>query len=132
MKNFFLQILTWWNGQTIGTKIFTWRFGKRVGQDQFGNIYYEGHKSSYGLPHRWVIYKGYADPSSIPPEWHGWIHHRSDIPLAQDKSNVLSWQKPHHINYTGSPHAYRPKYSQNLENKNFQATGDYNSWTPDA
>ena len=40
MKNLLLQIFTWWNGQTLGTRFFTWRFGKRVGEDEFGNVYY--------------------------------------------------------------------------------------------
>ncbi len=41
-----LQIFTWWNGSTIGTRFHTWRFGKRVGEDQFGNVYYEGGRDS--------------------------------------------------------------------------------------
>ena len=28
------QIFTWWNGQTIGTRFHTWRFGTKVGQDR--------------------------------------------------------------------------------------------------
>jgi NADH:ubiquinone oxidoreductase subunit len=27
MKDWLLQIFTWWNGQTIGTRFHTWRFG---------------------------------------------------------------------------------------------------------
>ena len=36
--NLLKQIFTWWNGQTIGTRFHTWRFGTRVGQDEFGNV----------------------------------------------------------------------------------------------
>lgn len=80
MWNLLVQTFTWWNGQTMGTRFATWRFGKRVGEDEFGNVYYEGGMSSYGLPKRWVIYKGYAEASAIPPGWHGWMHHRTDVP----------------------------------------------------
>ena len=56
MANFLTKMFTWWNGSTIGTDVFTRRFGKKVGEDQFGNVYYEGGKSTYGLTRRWVIY----------------------------------------------------------------------------
>ena len=36
MKTLLTQIFTWWNGQTMGTRFHTWRFGKKVGQDEFG------------------------------------------------------------------------------------------------
>ena len=40
MKDWLLQIFTWWNGQTIGTRFHTWRHGELVGEDEFGNVYY--------------------------------------------------------------------------------------------
>ncbi len=40
MKEFLLQFFTWWNGQTLGTKVFTSRHGEKVGEDEFGNAYY--------------------------------------------------------------------------------------------
>ena len=42
MKTFMTQFFTWWNGPTLGTRFFTWRKGTKVGEDQFGNVYYEG------------------------------------------------------------------------------------------
>ncbi|MBV2185044.1 MAG: NADH:ubiquinone oxidoreductase subunit NDUFA12, partial [Rhizobium sp.] len=69
MKQLLLELFTWWNGQTMGTRFFTWRKGTKVGEDQFGNIYYEGGTTTFGLPRRWVIYKGYADASTIPAGW---------------------------------------------------------------
>jgi NADH:ubiquinone oxidoreductase subunit len=80
MKNFLLQIFTWWNGQTIGTRYLTWRHGKRVGSDEFGNVYYEGGMTSFGVHRRWVIYNGYADASKIPPGWFGWMQNKTDVP----------------------------------------------------
>ena len=40
MKQFFLKLFTWWNGQTFGTQLWTWRFGELVGEDAQGNRYY--------------------------------------------------------------------------------------------
>ena len=40
MKQFLLKFFTWWNSQTFGTQFHTWRYGKRVGEDEFGNVYY--------------------------------------------------------------------------------------------
>lgn len=100
MKNLLLQLFTWWNGQTLGTRFFTWRFGKKVGQDEFGNIYYEGSMSSYGLPRRWVVYNGYAEASAIPPGWHGWMHHRTNVAPPQEDYKAREWETLHKPNLT--------------------------------
>ncbi|HKN42706.1 MAG TPA: NADH-ubiquinone oxidoreductase subunit NDUFA12 family protein, partial [Propionibacteriaceae bacterium] len=75
MKKFLLQFFTWWNGQTLGTRLHTWRHGQEVGQDEFGNVYYEGGTDSEGRARRSVIYNGVSEASMIPPGWHGWMHH---------------------------------------------------------
>ena len=67
MKKFWTQFFTWWNGQTLGTRFHTWRSGKRVGEDELGNVYYEGGVNSDGHTRRWVIYIGYAEGSAVPP-----------------------------------------------------------------
>ena len=64
------NLFIWWNGQTIGTKIYTKFFGNFVGTDEYGNNYF---KSSNGTK-RWVNYKGVCDASNISPAWHSWIH----------------------------------------------------------
>ena len=46
MKTFFLQLFTWWNSQTLNARLHTWRHGKPVGDDDFGNVYYEGATTS--------------------------------------------------------------------------------------
>jgi NADH:ubiquinone oxidoreductase subunit len=43
---FLVRMLTWWNSQTLGTQIFTWRRGIRVGADEQGNIYYQNKDAS--------------------------------------------------------------------------------------
>ncbi len=84
MKSFLLKLFTWWNGQTFGTQWWTWLHGEFVGEDEFGNHYYRtrGGKidTTLGFERRWVIYNGYTEASTIPPSWHGWMHHTVDTP----------------------------------------------------
>ncbi|WP_280177380.1 NADH:ubiquinone oxidoreductase subunit NDUFA12 [Candidatus Liberibacter asiaticus] len=123
-------MFTWWNGQTLGTRFFTWRFGHIVGKDEFGNTYYESRKNINGSSRRWVIYNGYTDPSSIPPMWHGWIHHRRiGVPKAEEE-NSFDWQKPHCVNATGSLNSYYPRFRR--DNMAGTSTkGKYSAWSPD-
>ena len=111
-KTFFLRVFTWWNGQTFGTQLWTWRFGEVVGDDEFGNRYYRtrGGKidPTLGFERRWVIYNGYAEASTVPPSWHGWLHHTVDVPPTDEVYEPRSWQKPHRPNLTGTPAAHRP------------------------
>ncbi len=125
MKKFILQLFTWWNGSTIGTRFYTWRKGHRVGEDELGNIYYEGDNGK-----RWVQYQGLAEASSIPPGWHGWMHYRSDIIPTNDGYVGRDWQKAHKPNQTGTPGAYLPKGSFANTSKRPRVTGDYDAWTP--
>ena len=37
------EIFTWWNRQTIGTRIHTFFYGKYVGEDAKGNKYYQSN-----------------------------------------------------------------------------------------
>ncbi|QEE09164.1 NADH:ubiquinone oxidoreductase subunit NDUFA12 [Bartonella kosoyi] len=130
MAHFFKQIFTWWNGNTIGTRFFTWRKGKRIGEDQFGNIYYEGGLHKDGYPHRWVIYKDYSEPSTIPPGWHGWIHHRCEYPPTQEDYHPYEWEKPHVANMTGTSEAYRPKGAIPYNDEPPCVREDYDAWSP--
>ena len=44
MLTIFKQFFVWWNQQTLGTRIYTFLNGNFVGQDEFGNKYYENKK----------------------------------------------------------------------------------------
>ena len=112
---------------------FTLRRGKRVGEDQHGNIYYRGKpRRGSKRERRWVIYKGVAEASSIPPEWHGWMHHQTDeLPPPPRKNTPYrqKWQQKHHANRTGTKDAYLPS-GKAKGSKRAAATGDYVAWTP--
>ena len=66
-----------------------YRNGVKVGSDSAGNVYYRGKKDGK----RWVIYNGPNDSSRIPPEWHGWIHHRVDTPPSRSALDFLDAPK---------------------------------------
>lgn len=134
MKDFLLQVFTWWNGQTMGTRFFTWRKGEKVGEDEFGNVYYrsKGGEIHPALGHerRWVIYKGEAEASKVPAGWNGWLHHTVDVPPSKEDYQPREWQKPHLENKTGTAFAYRPKGSTLAEGKRPTVAGDYQAWRP--
>jgi NADH:ubiquinone oxidoreductase subunit len=134
MKQFLLKLFTWWNGQTFGTQLWTWRFGELVGTDEQGNRYYrtKGRKidPTLGFERRWVIYNGVAEASRVPPSWHGWLHHTVDIAPSEQSYTPREWEKPHVPNMTGTPAAYRPAGSTLASGQRPKATGDYQPWTP--
>ncbi|MCZ8261881.1 MAG: NADH:ubiquinone oxidoreductase subunit NDUFA12 [Beijerinckiaceae bacterium] len=134
MKTLLLQIFTWWNGQTLGTRFWTWRKGEKVGTDQFGNTYYRtrgGAKDpALGHERRWVIYNGEADASMIPPGWHGWMHHRVAVPPSQEDYTAKEWEMPHEGNPTGSAAAYRPAGSILAPGQPAGTRSEYEPWRP--
>ena len=134
MKTFFLRFFTWWNGQTFGTQLWTWRFGELVGQDEFGNRYFRTRGGKIDptllMERRWVIYNGEAEASSVPPSWHGWLHHTVDVPPTEERYQPRPWQKPHRPNLTGTPGAHRPTGSTLAQGRRPKATGDYKAWIP--
>ena len=130
------QLFTWWSGQTLNTRLNTWRHGELVGHDEFGNAYYRTRGGKLdpvlGFERRWVIYAGESDASMTPPGWYGWLHHTVDIAPPQETYQPRSWQLPHQPNLTGSPAAYRPHGSTLRDGERPAATGDYDAWTPGA
>lgn len=108
--------------------LLTWWRGKLVGQDNYGNKYYEDKKSSEPTKaRRWVIYKGLAEASKVPSEWHGWLHHTSELPPLRDLDKK-QWQKEHQPNLTGTVLAYKPEgFARSGKKKDFF---DYEPWDP--
>jgi NADH:ubiquinone oxidoreductase subunit len=129
LKTFF----TWWNGANWNTRFYTWRKGENVGSDQYGNQYYRAaSKLPESIPERrWVIYKGYAEPSQIPPGWHGWMHHRMDNPPEEGDYSPHEWEKPHVENLTGSARAYRPPGSLASGTVPQKQEAAYHAWRPE-
>lgn len=134
--DFLTRTFTWWNGQTWGTYWFTRRHGERVGEDEFGNVYYRCVNPYQGMPstgpeRRWVIYQGVAEMSHVPPSWRGWLAHTHDIPPSEESYTPREWELPPLPNLTGTPQAYRPPGSTLMSGRRPPATGDYVAWSPD-
>ena len=88
MLTFIKQIFTWWNHQTLGTRIYTLIFGKFKGTDYYGNKYYQNKSGK-----RWIIYNGEVDATKIPNEWYSWIHYLNNKIEHQQELKKFSWQK---------------------------------------
>lgn len=128
----FSEIFSWWGGNTWGTRLFTWRKGKLVGEDDFGNRYFVQRSGvgPLGVPARWVIYRDLSEASLVPPDWHGWLHHTVDSPPTDEAYRPKPWQKAHQPNLTGTAGAYRPKGSILSGGERQASTGDYKPWKP--
>lgn len=119
----------------FGTWLHTRRKGRLIGKDCDGRCYYEStgparRGGGVDRPERWVIYLKGEDPSAVPPEWWGWLHHTLDAPIPQEERKP--WQLPHQPNLTGTAQAYRPSGSPYKTGQHPPATGDYESWSPEA
>ncbi len=120
-----LRVVTWWNGSTLNTQLWSWRKGVKVGEDAEGNTYYQTRDGK----RRWVMFNGEAEASRVNPDWHGWLHHTfkeapTDRPLAHK-----AWEKPHHPNLTGTAQAYAPAGS--LRHAAPAQRSDYEAWSPE-
>ena len=122
---FILSLLTWYHGETIGTRLFTWRKGVKVGEDAQGNTFYHNRDDS----RRWVIFKGEPEASRVSPEWHGWLHRTFDNCPTNAPLSHKTWEKPHQDNMTGTELAYAP--SGSLRNAKPAERRDYEAWQPE-
>ena len=116
MLTFLKKIFTWWNRDTVGTRIKTIFSGKLIGIDNLGNKYYQSKSGK-----RWVIYNGEIDASKIPNEWFSWIHFTKNRLENLHKFEKYSWQKPHQNNMTGTTESYHPNKKNNEENKKYKS-----------
>ncbi|MFY0691877.1 MAG: NADH:ubiquinone oxidoreductase subunit NDUFA12 [Paracoccaceae bacterium] len=123
--NTLLRAVTWWNGQTLNTQLFTWRKGVKVGEDEAGNTFFETKDGK----RRWVIFNGEAEASRISPDWHGWLHHTWDEPPSDKPLVHKAWEKPHQENLTGTAMAYAP--SGSIRKGDPAPRSDYEAWTPE-
>ncbi|MGB0959089.1 MAG: NADH:ubiquinone oxidoreductase subunit NDUFA12 [Halocynthiibacter sp.] len=120
---FILSLLTWWHSHTLGTRLFTWRKGVQVGEDEFGNRFFETRDGK----RRWVLFDGEPEASKVSPDWHGWLHHTFKEPPTKRPLVHKSWELPHQENLTGTAAAYTPVASM-------PKTGerrDYDAWQPE-
>jgi NADH:ubiquinone oxidoreductase subunit len=122
------SIFTWWNGASLGTRLFSGRHGQEVGRDELGNVYYRHKKDPR---RRWVIYAGSNDASRVPPGWTSWL--RGQIDDVPDKAlpKRRPFEKAAVPNLSGTGETYRPAGSLSRSGQRPAATGDYQAWTPE-
>ena len=114
---------------SFGTLLYTWAKGRLVGTDTNGNRYYIERSAPKGQrAKRWVVFSGAVEASTIPPEWHAWLHHTTDKPLTDMPRQP--WQKAHEPNHTGTGGAYLPPGHDLRGGKRERAAGDYEAWQP--
>ena len=122
----FKNLFTWWEGASLTTMVASRLKGTKVGQDPFGNAYYETKDGR-----RWVIYSGSNDVSRVPPEWYAWLTRQIDDVPDLALPPPPKFLKPPVPNLTGTPAAYRPPGALERGGRRAAASGDYQPWIPD-
>jgi NADH:ubiquinone oxidoreductase subunit len=118
------RALTWWEGASVGTLLWTKRVGTEVGRDEAGNVYYRNADDS----RRWVIYAGDNDASRVDAAWYGWLHHSFPKTPIEEPIARKTWEKPHQHNLTGGEGAFFRKGS--IRRADVEPRSDYEAWTP--
>ena len=128
LKRLLRFLFTWWNGITVGTKLYTYLNGKKVGEDYFGNFYYE----SKDKKNRWCIYSNESEASKISPEWNSWLRFIS-VASPDDNNTSHKWQKLFNGNLTGLDSAYKPRIvrTSGSEEDLDSYQSDYKAWKPE-
>lgn len=119
-----LSAVTWWDGGTLNTRLWSWRKGTAVGEDDLGNTFFQNADGT----RRWVMYKGEVEGSRISPDWHGWLHHTWDETPKDRPLTHKTWEKPHIPNQTGTQQAYAPAGS--IRRVDPKSRADYEAWSP--
>ena len=127
-KRLLKYLFTWWNGTTVGTNLFTFLKGKKVGEDYLGNSYYESKEQEK----RWCIYFDQSEASRISPEWNSWLRFISNT-VPDSNNNSYEWQKFFKGNASGLDSAYKPSIIRegrlNEDLEDYQS--DYKAWKPE-
>ena len=118
------EIFTWWNGKTLGTRIWSFFNGVLVGTDSHQNQYYRNKNDT----RRWVIYSGSIESTKVSPEWNNWLRFTSLN--SPKKIKKFNWQKEHKQNLTGTPSAFNPEIRE-YKNETTSKLNDYKKWSPD-
>lgn len=113
----------------LTTCLLTKLRGQFVGQDVYGNKYYQDKRiRDNGKHRRWIVYQGDVEASKVPPQWHAWLHYVVDTPPAE-KLVPYSWEKAHQRNLTGTKFAHKPGRWEQKDGIAIQA--DYEAWQPE-
>lgn len=125
MASLLKRLVTWWDGTSVGTQLFTRRFGEKVGEDVDGNVFYRNADDT----RRWVLYEGSNDATRVGPDWYGWLHFTVRKPPTEEPVVHKAWEKPHQPNMTGSEGAFLRQGS--IRRADVKPQADYEAWSPE-
>eukprot|EP00045_Choanoeca_perplexa_P021498 m.6416 g.6416 ORF g.6416 m.6416 type:complete len:129 (-) comp8471_c0_seq1:78-464(-) len=81
--------------------------GSLMGQDKFGNKYYEDMDQMFSQHRRVDYVRDDFNASQVPPEWHRWLQYMTDdVPNPEEPRK--KWEQEHTENLTDSPNRYTP------------------------
>lgn len=93
----------------IPLRLKTRLVGVAAGEDSCGQKYFRSRfKDWAGREERWVLFKGEAEASRIPPEGRAFLQHRCASLLPSGGKGGYGGAKPHLPNLTGSDAALLP------------------------
>ena len=121
------RIFTWWNGATLGTSLFTRRFGREAGRDEFGNVYFQHQKNG---SRRWVFIPG-ATMAAGSAGLAGMVAGDDRRPARKSAPARRAFEKAAVPNVHRTPRAYRPSGALGTGVRRAASTGDYQAWKPD-
>jgi len=128
-----MSVIGWWKNATVGARFDIGRRAVLIGEDEWGNKFFEEKKPSLeNRKRRYVIYNGPAEASRVSADWHGWLHHTFDKPPTEDPLPKNDYETAHQPNLTGTLLAYKPKGSLARNDERSKSSSDYEAWTPDA
>ena len=112
----------------IGTILYSFLNGKKVGEDNEGNRFYIHKKNRQK---RWVLYKKKIDPTSLEIKWQIWLTEND-----KDKEIIINnpsykWQKNKKANLTGTLDSYHPSNQSEREKTNIDKKNKNSIWKPD-
>ena len=112
----------------IGTILYSFLKGKKIGQDKIGNKFYV-HKKIKNK--KWVLYKHNIDPTSLDVKWQIWLTStNSNVPTDIEESN-FQWQKDKQPNLTGTVNSYHPNININKRKKDLTKDKQNSIWKPE-
>ena len=106
----------------LGIIIYTFLFGKQVGNDNKGNRFFINKNKNK----KWVLYKENIDPTQLSVEWHQWLTNFDNFKTPDNELKTYKWVKNRDINYTGTKKAYHPQYL----NDKLKKQNDSDIWSP--
>ena len=111
---------------SIGTLLYSFFFGIKVGEDKSGNRFFRHKKNK---KKRWVLYNKIVEPTNLEVKWQVWLtdinNHVEPVQIVKE----FKWQKKIEANKTGTALSYHPRKNikNNIivkKNKNIKATWD--------